>query len=599
MSPAIPLCDSCPAAFEQSPLLTDDPTLPDRLVLMLRTNSNPGHEDQSFVTLRHIVDSSPPQLERYDAEIARLESLRQQIMTNRDALQRLYMHAKNILDTPVRRLPDELLVDILQRCRLGADTPFNKASEMRRLAGGPLVMLSQVCAHWRNVIHGTPAFWSTFEVDMSNITVPGRIPSASLQQRVLDLVTTALERSQQIPIAVKVRGHPQRPTGLEREVIQAVVERSQRWRTALFELRLDYDMQESLHRANANIPLLEVLCIRALNKTDRRRVPSYAIQYFTSADSLREVHVSGMEVEPLMLWRHSQFINCSYERVECEDLKPLIHRIQILPNGGCLHMQFDFKEIAAAEEQPKLPSVVSHIGELTLSSSNHEHDKKAERVLANILGALTLPELHNLNFRGMPPKKKSQAEDFEPLYWPHAAALEFFTRCESGLNLSHLSLADIFLTKEELLELLASLPALTSLFISDHPAKKRLITDPVLEALSVPGTGQAFGTAHRLLPNLTRLDIRSRGKFTEDSLLQLLRSRAGGSGTVTGRNPKFECVLMWFPRERYETNTSAEYKFREVMKFESIEKLVKALKGRLGFIRRLYKREDYVNDVWA
>ncbi|KAJ7749596.1 hypothetical protein DFH07DRAFT_721187, partial [Mycena maculata] len=80
-----------------------------------------------------------------DSQIRELESLRAKEHANGASSRDLI--------APVKSLPVELLVEIFSLSILDASLSGTPDSKM------DIYTLSQVCHHWKQVSHGTPAFW--------------------------------------------------------------------------------------------------------------------------------------------------------------------------------------------------------------------------------------------------------------------------------------------------------------------------------------------------------------------------------------------------------------------------------------------------------
>ncbi|KAJ7114045.1 hypothetical protein C8R44DRAFT_553372, partial [Mycena epipterygia] len=84
--------------------------------------------------------------------------------------------------SPIRRLPPEILLQVFLLC-----APLN------RLTRRDLLQLSQVCAHWRALVLGTPVFWRAVDLDMM-----------FWSHKMLPLVQKALERSGSSPLQIRI-----------------------------------------------------------------------------------------------------------------------------------------------------------------------------------------------------------------------------------------------------------------------------------------------------------------------------------------------------------------------------------------------------------
>ncbi|KAF9003247.1 hypothetical protein BDQ17DRAFT_1192165, partial [Cyathus striatus] len=70
---------------------------------------------------------------------------------------RSYNEVQLALISPIRRLPDELLVEIFAYVQEGKISIFQNLR-------GQIWDLQYVCVHWRNLVLNTPLLWSSFEL---------------------------------------------------------------------------------------------------------------------------------------------------------------------------------------------------------------------------------------------------------------------------------------------------------------------------------------------------------------------------------------------------------------------------------------------------
>ncbi|KAJ7758653.1 hypothetical protein B0H16DRAFT_1370405, partial [Mycena metata] len=264
MPPAeeISLCPACDSVFKRSALLPC-PSRSAELLKILRTNS--GHGDATAV--RALISSLLAELPRYDKEIGRLDAIFETLTADRSALQKLYEQCVGVLDAPIRRLPKEVIVEIFRFCNEPTETcqdpippslwAHEAQRELRRVAGGPLIALSQVCKHWRLITLGTPLLWSKITLDLRCWELPA---TSFAHQKMIRLLDRALDRSQQTPLDIEVSGIGQcHPQALERLALA-----SPRWRSATFVV--ECDMLRHLSKVAGKLPLLETLRINALTE---------------------------------------------------------------------------------------------------------------------------------------------------------------------------------------------------------------------------------------------------------------------------------------------------------------------------------------------
>ncbi|KAJ7328242.1 hypothetical protein DFH08DRAFT_883675 [Mycena albidolilacea] len=127
--------------------------------------------------LREVIATAPAEIAHYEAELNRLDVVFERMYTGRPDLQLLYDRSHSMLDTPVRRLPNEVLVQIFELCEAPQEEPTLEVlapddwenqtdKELLRLAGGDLAAIAQVSTHWRNLVLNTPLLWTRITLDL-------------------------------------------------------------------------------------------------------------------------------------------------------------------------------------------------------------------------------------------------------------------------------------------------------------------------------------------------------------------------------------------------------------------------------------------------
>ncbi|KAF7362621.1 F-box domain-containing protein [Mycena venus] len=558
-SEEISLCNSCNKTFIHSPLVPCD-NLSGHLLKVLRTNLT-GTNLREASDIRAIMARIPSELARYEAELGRLDEIFEKLVAGRNALQGLLDQCVSVVDAPVRRLPTEILVEVFKFCeepRMWSQDPISPDSweremkrELRRVAGGDLFAFSQVSSHWRQVVLGTSTLWSKISVDMRCWTLPIVTMRTSLaHHRMVGFLEAALARGRQGPLTIEVNGlgtcHPL--------LLQILAASAHRWRHARF--TVDCAMLKHLSPVARNLPLLETLCISALNENPETL--DKVAKYFSRAPRLRTVDFGG----PVSAVAHlplEQLRCCSYSGLGPEDLRSLLGHMGRLQNTE-LHVQLNFDAIRVASPLDLTP-VVSSIEELDICSMEHT-GHETDRVLGQMFDALTLPGMRRLHLYG----DKSGM----PLYWPHHEGLGLLHRSESRATLQSLTLHDVLITESELLQCLAELPLLQYLFISDHPASPalpgnpvhHLVTDSLLQKL----TPQPHTPIPCLVPNLAIVDLKTIGRFTDAAFLAFAAQRS----LLAGAEEPFECALLWVPGHARQLDGDTTMFLISAMQMESL-----------------------------
>ncbi|KAJ7646046.1 hypothetical protein DFH06DRAFT_1210976 [Mycena polygramma] len=241
-----PICDAC-----GKPPFTDSPLLPNSSQIsglrdILRSNTVPP-EKSSFLS---VIDGASLELERYDAEIKRLQECLARLISDRTTLASYGDGCRSVF-SPIRRLPTELLAEIFGMCRPpGEDimSGITPDKELDRVAKKYLLQFSQVCSHWHGVIMGTPMLWSTITLDVA-------VWSSTSPKILLDLLTASLDRGGDYPLTMQVAvdfGDPN-----EYYVLNLLSRHSHRWKCV--HLWIDTRSFPSLAGIRGHLPLLDTL----------------------------------------------------------------------------------------------------------------------------------------------------------------------------------------------------------------------------------------------------------------------------------------------------------------------------------------------------
>ncbi|KAJ7611970.1 hypothetical protein DFH06DRAFT_1371570 [Mycena polygramma] len=544
------LCDNCDTTFIQSPLLPSA-TRCAQVLHMLRTNQA---VDDDATDIQAVVSDAPAEIVRYEAVLQRVDAVRKKLLSDREVLKRFYGHCVGIVDAPVRRLPKEILSNIFSLCgepsedditHAMSDIPvssWNEAArhELWRIGGGALAACSQVSAHWRDVVRGTPTLWSAVEVDLRCWTAPEQ---ATTYQRCLPAMLgctlrDALKYGQQTSLSIRVHGIGELeydPTALD-----ILAEHCERWSVATFVLHPE--LLRHLSPVEGRLPRLEMLSVNGPGVEEGHPSLSGTMSYFSKAPCLHSVQFHG-PMPLLAALPLEQLIYLALLRVDGQNIDTVLPHMTRLPSAA-LETRMELGSITDALPRT-LPSMVWNIEALDIHFPQNETETETEsddsrEALGAVFGAITVPYMGHLGIFCW--------EDLgNPLFWPQSAARALFRRSFSHRTLQSLCLRDVVITASELLECLAELPSLDYLFISDHPTAvggtrpRHLITTDLLRKLSpseiCPDPDDC------LVPNLRIIELRTLGWFTDDAFLDFVGPRS----LRDGFEGPFDCTLLWLP----------------------------------------------------
>lgn len=447
----------------------------------------------------------------YDAEIAKLMDVVGKLERQRADLQQ-HRHNLTSSTAPIRRLPNELLVEIFYRCISGS---WERDKESVGMAAWDL---GQVSSHWRRVALASKKLWSFIDVNLNEI--PGACATATGGQRLSfgqEVVRTYLERSDPVPLTISIWSLETDRFVCTHPILAALTSQSFRWRDATIILGAAYfGAGETLSTIEGSLPLLERLVLEI--EDGYGNMPETQIGYLGTCPKLREATITWLDpmitlplkqLTTLQIWGCDQTVVINV-LLSCSSLERLV-----IENFG--YSKHDLRTSV---------SVSSNIRDMSLAFTSWS--TPCEYWAAPLFDALTLPRLQKISLTCVP-------KQYGEITWPQRNFIPFLQR--SSCPLETLTLDRITISDTDLVGILPFLPSLTTLHIVELPARP-IVTDHVLKYLEY----SAFTTEHdveAIIPRLTHLKLVVAPSFLESNLLNMVESRlfaaslrSGGSGGV-------------------------------------------------------------------
>ncbi|KAJ7608028.1 hypothetical protein DFH06DRAFT_1486330 [Mycena polygramma] len=485
------ICAICGTTGFTSSQILKDPIPPTALREILRSNVPPPAKWEA--RLRDVIQKAPAELDKYDAEIGQLQILVSRLTSERAAISS-HLDACRSVFAPIRRLPAELLTEIVEVCASSKNgiipaSCTTPAQEMERLAKRPLLELSQVCSLWHEVAIGTPHLWSTIVINTSNWRQPS-LP------RSLSLLASCLSRGGDNPLKIRISGASDDPGAPS--ILELLCQHARRWKDCHFGVH--HGLQYLLG-AKGNLPILKTLFYS----------PHFEeFDIFEVAPALTDVIFMGRPQDVGKLpW--PQIRNFTYSGGNI--MSPAFSSFaQSIATGTT----FTFTPIVARVDPGLQPHpIVSNMEILAIVLGIWPSRSNENGRLEQILDSLTVPYLRR--FRLMP----SMPDCAVLPLWSSEHFLAFSQRSSLHTHLVSLEIG-AQITDEELLRCLSGLPLLEELRIqSEVQSGDIFVTDALLNGLTrKPDVAP-------LIPQLRFFGLTSVFGFTDDALCDFLTSRTG------------------------------------------------------------------------
>ncbi|KAK6978202.1 hypothetical protein R3P38DRAFT_2747161 [Favolaschia claudopus] len=477
--------------------------------------------------LRSIIDSIRPELSRYDAEISRLRAELKILEEDRLELETFHDECYSLL-SPIRRLPPEILSHIFAQHDLASTPILDNAQPPQpplptaflRLAHGPLMVVSQVCARWHDIAIGTPTLWESVDLESILWETSDRVTA-----KMMGILEEVLERGRNSSLFIAIRA----PGGTHLHIpsLELLAKHAERWKwISIAGLSLDLT---GLSAARGNMPRLTSLSLygdfSANSISTFKDAPRLESAEFGctpgSWDVLQQLPLS--QIRSLMCFEPLGFAAAMGNNpLPCLALlshlvAPVDFELRLTPT--VIHHNWDLT--------PPIPHTTSNISSLLIEFLQHFPEPQIGVTVAKILDSLTLPAIKQIEF---------DAEQYS-VPWPHNEFLALGKRSGFSTQLQALHLWDVVITQYELIECLGELPVLERLALSDFPAdivsdapEHLLITDDLLVTLE----------DRSIVPRLASLGLQGLLKFDNEVLLKLILLRLDLLG-----DGEFNVELYW------------------------------------------------------
>ncbi|PBK68897.1 hypothetical protein ARMSODRAFT_1019471 [Armillaria solidipes] len=223
------------------------------------------------------------QVSVYDALLNRIDEIRSEVQSRRDAVHKVMVVYSSTL-APVRRLPVDVLRTVFREIQVSQWR--NTTQTELAFSQGPWT-LSHVCGAWRDVVLSYPQLWSHI------VLHPYHVAGLTFRHTLVALKAMIL-RSEQCPLDIVFKFDDKHNKNMPaEEVFSVILEVSHRWRS--LELRISLDFLETLKVVRGKIPRLESLTLNISNIPERSRteLPEGIRSSFADAPRLQNIILRG------------------------------------------------------------------------------------------------------------------------------------------------------------------------------------------------------------------------------------------------------------------------------------------------------------------
>ncbi|KAK0189394.1 hypothetical protein F5146DRAFT_1224520 [Armillaria mellea] len=485
-----------------------------------------AHPPDVTSLLHHNVALSPLQTAQLKASLegleiplsdidSDLESLRNAVLSLEARKLRL-QSLKNDYGTalsPMRRVPSEIMMEILRRSWKDNEYEYRGTCLRRRLTGfnvftireGPW-HLGQVCSSWRNVIKTLcPELWAsmTIEIPISfKLNPEDQVP---LKADPIEILRVVLERSSNHPLDFNFvyYGLPffhsnveERESQLMKQCFDIMIAHSRRWRAVEMTIDRSYFPQLSLIRGK--IDLLQDMYFRCC-----RAPPSGDVHAFEIAPKLANLHLEGMYREANIHFPASNLVSLSDARSFAGDQLTLTY-LDVVKSAPKL-LSFSYNDYGVQSlnihpaSDPPSPVMASSVEELSASSPS-------------FLRSLILPSLKKVTLTTMYDPDNDMDEELEVIKCP-AGALGALHQMllQSQCSLTRLCLVDADLD-DNLANIIRLMPRLQELAIEFYEWVPDIADDynPIMQSLvtQLSEVSMVDGSLqHSMVPFLQNLTV--------------------------------------------------------------------------------------------
>ncbi|PPQ77804.1 hypothetical protein CVT25_015299 [Psilocybe cyanescens] len=473
-----------------------------------------------------LVDSK---LAQYDAQIARLSAVLQDLAAKRTQLQDTRT-AHRAFASPFRRLPPEILQVIFAWCLPPTRNCVMHASEAP-------VLLGRVCSEWRRIALATPELWASLHVVPPNVSYTNPAASKSRFRRKRELMEMWLARSGACALSVSMvwfAGDSDEEAALCGMLLEVLAPLCARWKVLDFQVPLKMFKPFTGLRA-ADVPLLEGLTLmdnrtpsdldivdrwpESLNFAENaQRLRTFVLTFFSGG--MRLPALPWPQLTTLYLESNIAFFFA--------DAREMLATLALCASLVSCTLKFPLSHTAALPAyeplDPDTTVVLPRLEALCVDGDQHLANTFH---MSNTLASICAPRLRTLDVLGRAGRPESVAVP-EPF-----AALRTLLRKSGSPPLEKLNLESMTVVPEEFVACLRMVPTLKELVVQNWTA--RVFATPVASAEEDERETELADVAeNKILLALTVSSSKGEQQARQASTPEVSDIKADGDGEEAG-----------------------------------------------------------------
>ncbi|KAJ3515219.1 hypothetical protein NLJ89_g1888 [Agrocybe chaxingu] len=500
-------------------MVQDAGKLLDRFKAHLGTNYAPTEVE--VAELKRILHEPDAQIRALDEQIGQKEAELEELRKRREALVHSTRGPRALL-SPIRRIPQDILQEILLACLPGERYPTMSADE-------PPMLLTRISSHWRQVAHRTPRLWDAIHIPAPSTAlfiddpVSDTEAMANITDKRIGAVNAWLSRSGACPLSISLweRHSAHDHTYFVRFLTECLIPVCFRWKDVTF-ASSEKGLNPVKHLTKAQTPLLDSLHLSLTNSallSIASPNASWADFGILGSQRLTSLSMCSPDV-PWKAIRWEQLTTFSLNRetmhwneigyCSIEDLKSALREARALISCTLqIRIRLEWDDISNPLDTGELPIELPSLQNLTIDDYEG----------ISVLPFLRTPCLYSLSYASILSIPRIS----------HSPSLLRYLQLNPGVDIHEFSTDDSSLSIEHLVPCLELLPALRVLHIIPRPPIMMLRNsvkplDDELLTLLTPSESP-LGARQTLCPNIEDVEFAHETNMSEAAVVNWIRKK--------------------------------------------------------------------------